>query len=259
MKIPIVQIKGDKTKELIQGELDVIVRIISYFIGPFSKAFEIEMKVVEDYVNEALADKKILNYCIIRSVEDTNIQFFQTIKTYENYVAAPGTILNAVFLYVLIRHFKLKSIFESGTASGFYTSFLVAAAIKNGGDFNIDTVDILPVDDIGKNILFDSPNIHVHKGTNSLDFLKDKNEKKLFYDLYCHDSQHTFNHMMKELIQFKKCEKDCWYSFYDDQRSENFWNRCISMKLFDKPGYSIKLTNEETQLGGFLEYRRALC
>ena len=256
MKMPLVRMSDENTKKIVQNEIDTISRIIGYYVKSFCAAFEAKEETVVSLIDELFKNTDVMNYCLLRSIEDTNAKCFQTMKTLEDYVAAPGTILNGAFLYVVIRYFKLKNIFESGTASGFYTSFLLAALIKNGADFNLDTVDLLSLDDVGKNILFDSPNVHVYKATNSLDFLKAKNDKKEFYDLYCHDSQHTFNHMLKELTRFKKCEKDLYFCFFDDQRSQDFWSRCIKMGLFWKEGYQANLTNEPEQLGGFLQYKK---
>lgn len=255
MKIPKITFKDQQSLDIFKKEFNTIQKIIDEFLIPFCSAFSIHQEKAKQLIDELFSDKEIINYCIIRSIGNLNEQFFLKMKTYEGYIAAPGTILNAVFLYVLIRYFNLKNVFESGTASGFYSTFLLAAVEKNGG--HLDTVDLLSGDGVGENILrFETTKcLSMFKGQDSLAFLKEKNICDEHYDLYCHDSTHTFSHMLRELCEFKKCGKESFFCFFDDQKSENFWQRCISMKLFEKKQYNIEFTNETEQLGGFLRYK----
>ncbi len=80
-------------------------------------------------------------------------------------------------------------------------------------------------------------------------------------DLYCHDSLHTMKHMMKELLQFKKCQLDNFFIYIDDQNTDNFWQIVSSMKGFGKLGYNTeKIDGSESRLkahlGGFIQYTK---
>lgn len=253
MAIPQVKLLTQEMIRVSQREFDIIQKVIGDFLPKFCSVFKISISSAQTLLNELFNDKTVLNYCTIRFVPPLNQEFFLKITSHEGYLAAPGTILNSAYLYILIRHFGLKNLFEAGTATGFYSSFLLLAAIKNGG--HLTTCDLIGTPDVGSMILnSDSPHLSVLKQTDSLEYLKTQNKKKNFFDLYVHDSQHTFSHMLKELYQFKKCEKDSFFCFFDDQRSEDFWSRCVKMRFFDKQNYDIGFTNEEEQLGGFLHY-----
>ena len=251
--LPQILIQDKESVDILHKEIMKIYSCISFFSNYLCPIFKIEPKIADDIMIELFSDKEIANLCAIRCITQFNEEFFLKLKTSEGYVAAPGTILNGAILYLLIRYFKLENIFESGTASGFYSNFIVCALQKNNAG-HLDTVDLL-LDGVGESIIWkDSSFLTVYKQTNSINFLREKNEKKQYYDLYSHDSQHVFTHMFSELKEFKKCDKNHFFCFFDDQRIENFWNKCIKMKLFDRSDYDVRFTETEEQLGGFLQY-----
>lgn len=255
MKIPTIYFKDQNSVDIYKKEFDVIQGTINRYLVKLCSAFNIEESKAGELLEELFSKLEILNFCKIRSIGNLNSDFFLKMTTYEGFPAAPGTILNAAFLYILIRYFNLKNVFEAGTASGFYSTFLLLAVEQTGG--HLDTVDLLTGDGVGENILYpNSKCFSLFKGQDSISFLKEKNAKGVHYDLYCHDSTHRFPHMLKELSEFKKCKKDSFFCFFDDQRSDNFWQRCIDTKLFNKSGYNIKFTNEDAELGGFIKYER---
>ena len=255
MSIPTIKPKTKGDEECIKREMDAIYGIIADHLDIFCSKLKVPIDKAKNYIEELFSNHDILNHCLARSIGVISEKFFLKLKTHEGFVAAPGTIMNSALLYVLIRNFDLKKVFEAGTAQGFCASFLLLAAIKNGG--HVDTVDLLNDSEVGKSILYDySPSLTVHRGVNSTTFLREKNNNRQYYDLYCHDSTHTFSHMMRELCEFKKCEKDLFFVFFDDQHSDDFWNRCIKTNLFNKSGYDVMFTDSTRQLGGFLCYRK---
>jgi hypothetical protein len=65
--------------------------------------------------------------------------------------------------------------------------------------------------------------------------------------------------MLKELIEFKKCDRDSFFMYFDDQDAENFWKKTLSMGGIKKQGYDVKyISGHESRLrghlGGFLKY-----
>jgi len=69
--------------------------------------------------------------------------------------------------------------------------------------------------------------------------------------------------MLKELYEFKKCRRDLFYVFFDDEREEDFWNRSVSLRLFDRRGYDVRyISGRESRLcghlGGFIQYKKKI-
>jgi len=67
--------------------------------------------------------------------------------------------------------------------------------------------------------------------------------------------------MLKELIEFKKCELEEFFIYIDDQNTDNFWQKALQTNAFHKPGYSFKyISGNESRLrghlGGFLKYNK---
>ena len=81
------------------------------------------------------------------------------------------------------------------------------------------------------------------------------------YDLCVHDSLHTKFHMIKELLYFKKTNKEKFLIFFDDQNSESFWDYCFRLKLYEKTGFNVKWADGNNcapngHLGGFLKFEK---
>ena len=65
--------------------------------------------------------------------------------------------------------------------------------------------------------------------------------------------------MLKELNEFKNNKSLDFFVFIDDEKTDNFWQHCLNMGAFQKPGYSVKyISGAESRLqghlGGFLHY-----
>jgi len=172
----------------------------------------------------------------------------------------PGTALNAICLYGIVRENGLKNVLETGVANGFYTSFILSAVIENGGQ--LTSIDISDHEHIGRYVPYKtSPNWTLVKGISSLDYLKDKVPHK--YDLCCHDSLHTRDHMHEELEVFKQCDLSTnrFFVFFDDQNSQDFWEYCFNVNWQSKNGYSYQMAEGrycsiKGHLGGFLKYTK---
>ena len=188
----------------------------------------------------------------------------------ETPLGGPGTSLNSCVLYSLIRHFDMGTVIETGVASGFCTLFMLAALKKN---YPAKLVSLELSDDkkeVGKlvpqelRLPFDGASgWDLRMGASSLEYFKTLkslggNHKA---QLYSHDSCHTMEFMTKELLEFKQSASDHFIIFFDDQMSENFWDRSLKMKLFDKKGFEVKwISGAESRLrghlGGFVQYKR---
>lgn len=188
----------------------------------------------------------------------------------ETKLGGPGTTLNACILYSLIRHFDIGSVLETGVAGGFYTTFILAALKKN---YPAKLISLELSDDekeVGKLIPqelrtpFDGASgWDLRMGVSSLEYFKTLKFLRAshFSKMYCHDSLHTQSHMVKELLEFKQSSLKHFVVFFDDERSEDFWNRSVQMKLFEKKGFDVKyISGAESRLrahmGGFIQYTK---
>jgi hypothetical protein len=226
---------------LMTGVEDVCVK----FGMPFRECWD---KYVdgEIYKKKELVD--VIDYRA--SVEDLRVTFPE---------GGPGTVLNAMAIYTVCRYFNFQSAIETGVANGFYTTFLLSSIIENKG--TMDSVEFLDVDGIAKVVpeqYKSYPGWKLYKGTDSLEFMK---KSEMNYDVCCHDSLHTMSHMSRELMNFKRSNKDKIFIFFDDQDTELFWKRSLALALFNKKGYTMKcISGNESRLhghlGGFIQYNK---
>lgn len=187
-------------------------------------------------------------------------------------LGGPGTFLNALVLYCLIRHAKILSVIETGVSGGFYTAFMLAALKKNKeeNDTGLPVLTSLEISDNKEEVAKLVPSefrsaresgVHwdLLLGKSSLDRFKEMLNHSA--ELYSHDSLHTMSHMLKELMEFKKSKRDVFYVFIDDQDSDNFWAKCISSGAFNKPGFKVSMIDGRSSrlkghLGGFIKYEK---
>jgi hypothetical protein len=230
-----------------------------HYFKKVQDVFGISDDLYEKYVNdEILKDAVLVDLLRIREND-----FNWIVKSC---LGGPGTVLNAFVIYSLIRHFDLKKVIETGVSGGFFTTFLLSALAKNGNDCYLDSVEFSSdLEHIGHlipaSIKANNVNWKLHTGIDSLLWFEQlKNDgKTVDADLYCHDSLHTMSHMTKELLWFKKCEKEKFFVYVDDQNSDDFWERSKKIKLFNKKQYAIiTISGNDFQpaghLGGFLRY-----
>jgi len=233
-----------------------VVELASYAFEDLCLKFDLPFGILfgRYVVGELLSKEEIVNLLILRDNNtDDNAKLFP--------LGGPGTFLNASLCYAFIRYFKCKKILETGVANGYYSSFLLSAAIENGAELHS-----VELSDNGAEVAKYVPTLYkpydkwkLQIGMNSLDFLK--NIKNMDYDFYCHDSLHTFDHMSKELFEFQRCNKDQFLVYMDDQNDDNFWNKSLEKEIFQKDGYDVNyICGTDTRLrghiGGFLKYDR---
>ena len=179
--------------------------------------------------------------------------------TKETPLGGMGTSLNACVLYSLIRQFSMKNVVETGVSGGYYSAFMLAALKINYG--LLTSLEISDNEnEVGKMVPTNLKKGWALKmGKSSLDRFKEIGPHSA--QLYSHDSLHTMAHMTKELKEFQKSQSDKFFVFIDDEKSDNFWNRCLQMKAFMIKGCDVKyVSGQESRLhghlGGFIQYKR---
>jgi len=232
-------------------------QLIQIALEDLSNCFGINENLYEKYYQKEVLESEIL-MSLIKTRSEIIEQWHQKTP-----LGGPGTVLCGVVLYSLVRHYKLQKILETGVSGGFYTSFILAALKENKNDGILTSIEISEnMKEIGKYIPESLKNKwNLISGTDSLSFLKNRTPQQYEYQLYCHDSLHTMSHMMKEVLEFKKCSLNNFLIYVDDQNSDEFWKKCLQTGVFKKPNYGVKyISGAESRLnghlGGFLKYER---
>ncbi len=239
--------------------MNTILDLIKVALQDIEKCFEIQDNLYEKYIEaEVLKDEDLLK---LLNVRDNNFNW-----QVETPLGGAGTTLNACVLYALIRHHNMCRVIETGVSGGYYSSFMLSALSKTLSKRQPTLTSLEISDDltkVGKLVPFKLLSDKVvawdlQMGKSSLEFLT---KEKHWANMFSHDSLHTMAHMMKELAEFKKCTADEFFVFIDDEKSDDFWNRCLKLNAFNKPGYTVKLisgTESRLQghLGGFVRYKK---
>lgn len=243
-----------------------MLEIIKTALEDIQAVFGINKNLFELYfVNEISKNKDLVN---LINKRQNNFDWQKETK-----LGGAGTVLNGTVLYCLIREFDMLDVLETGVSGGLYTSFMLAALDANCWDGAAHLVSLELSDDmtqVGKLIpenikkKFHQPgDWNLIIGKSSLDYFKALSDGGMHHgaQLYSHDSLHTYEHMMEELRNFKESHAKKFFVFIDDEKSDDFWNRCIADKSFDKDGYSVKfISGKESRLnghlGGFLMYEK---
>ncbi|MBI2449300.1 hypothetical protein HYV49_03305 [Candidatus Pacearchaeota archaeon] len=242
------------------NKLKEIEELCKIGIADVQLCFNIKEDLWDKYIEQELCKNESL-MDLINFRQSVNFDWKVDTK-----LGGPATTLNACVLYCLIRYYDLFMICETGVAGGYSTVFLLEAVSRNGGIMRSLELsnDMNEVAKLVPEKWKDSPTWHLKTGVDSVEFLRNENDdyNRIFH-LYCHDSLHTFKHMFSELTEFKKCKNDRFFVFFDDQNSENFWDRCLQMKLFEKKGYNVKyISGKESRLnghmGGIIKYDKVL-
>jgi predicted O-methyltransferase YrrM len=156
----------------------------------------------------------------------------------EQYVAELGARYNArynpawvnlddaLFLYWLVRHLKPKTIVQCGVCNGLSSAFMVLALVKNGPEGKLHLIDIPPVfnpKDPAWTVAGKTYGMVIPEGKSSgwmvpeayrKRFELQNGDAKLLLpklvdgmptiDMFYHDSDHTYNHMMFEFREAKR-------------------------------------------------------
>jgi hypothetical protein len=239
--------------------LNCIEDVLRVGLEDIADCFRIKENLYEKYV-----EKEIFKDNLLFSLMQKRDYGFIDYKS-ETPLGGSGTTLNACVLYSLIRHYEIGDVIETGVSGGYYSSFMLAALQHNTFAGNCPGIlTSLELSDdkekVGKLV---PENLKIgwdlRMGKSSLDyFISHKNHSA---QLYSHDSLHTMSHMLKELKEFQKSKSNNFFVFIDDEKSDNFWNRCIQTGAFKLPGYSVKhISGAESRLnghlGGFIRFER---
>lgn len=142
------------------------------------------------------------------------------------YIAGWVNLDDALFLYWLVRSLKPKTIVQCGVCNGLSSAFMMLALAKNGPDGQLHVIDMPPVFNSkdpawtipgktygmvvpeGKTSGWMVPEayhkrFHVQNGDAKL-LLPKLIERLPAVDMFYHDSDHTYNHMMFEFLQAKR-------------------------------------------------------
>jgi predicted O-methyltransferase YrrM len=140
----------------------------------------------------------------------------------------PGWVnmADAIFLYWVIRTLKPKTVVQTGVCNGLSSAFMMLALAKNGEEGHLHVVDMSPIFD-GANPAWTEKNrvygvvvpegktsgwlvpdvlahrFHVHVG-DAKKLLPPLVDSLPEIDMFYHDSDHTYNHMMLEFIESKR-------------------------------------------------------
>jgi predicted O-methyltransferase YrrM len=143
-----------------------------------------------------------------------------------HYVPGWVNIEDALFLYWTVRRLKPKTIVQTGVCNGLSSAFMMLALAKNGPEGRLYVVDLAPVfnpKDPAWTVRNNVYGVVIPEGKSTgwivPDAYRDRFEvhqgdaKKLLpplvaklpsIDMFYHDSDHTYNHMMFEFREAKK-------------------------------------------------------
>ena len=190
---------------------------------------EIKEERWRDILKECLAEAKTVPH---------SEQVFQRKEFIEKYLKEleakheayyqPGWVNldDALFLYWVVRKLKPKVVVQTGVCNGLSSAFMMLALAKNGPDGSLHVVDMPPVfnsnDDVwkikgkvygvvipeGKTSGWIVPDAYHHRfevlNGDAKDLLPGLLKKLGKIDMFYHDSDHTYDHMMFEFIESKK-------------------------------------------------------
>lgn len=250
--------------------LDGIEQLCKVALEDIQNCFDIKEDLWEKYVVKEIKQNKPLMTLI-----ETRQDNFDWEK--QTPLGGAGTTLNGIVLYCLARVWDMHWIIETGVSGGFYTSFLIEGLQANLNYPTLHSLELsddmtqvgklIPKETREKTLRNDEVNENVDwyliTGKSSLDYFKEVRAKNQTHcaDLYSHDSLHTMAHMMKELNEFKQSTSEDFFIFIDDEKSDGFWDKCLQMGAFKKPGYKISaISGKESRLkghlGGFVKYSK---
>lgn len=143
-----------------------------------------------------------------------------------HYAAGWVNLDDALFLYWLVRKLKPKTVVQTGVCNGMSSAFMMLGLVKNGGDGSLHVIDLPAVfnpKDAGWTVKGKVYGVVIPEGKSSgwmvPDAYRDRFEvwtgdakvllpkmvdKVDSIDLFFHDSDHTYNHMMFEFREAKR-------------------------------------------------------
>jgi predicted O-methyltransferase YrrM len=149
-----------------------------------------------------------------------------TNKYHAHYAAGWVNLDDALFLYWLVRKLKPKIIVQTGVCNGLSSAFMVLALVKNGSEGTLHVIDLPPVfnpNDRGWTIKDKVYGVVIPEGKSSGWIVPDAYRERFevwngdakallpkmvdqvpSIDLFYHDSDHTYDHMMFEFREAKR-------------------------------------------------------
>jgi predicted O-methyltransferase YrrM len=143
-----------------------------------------------------------------------------------HYVPGWVNLDDALFLYWLVRQIKPRTIVQTGVCNGLSAAFMMLGLVKNGPDGTLHVIDLPPVfnpDDPAWTVEGNVYGVVIPEGKTSgwlvpdayrerfevwsgdaKDLLPKMVDKLDAVDIFYHDSDHTYNHMMFEFHQAKR-------------------------------------------------------
>jgi len=232
-------------------------------LADFAQGGEVADQVWDAVLAEALVDAT--------SVPHAH-QVFERRSFIEHYMAelghkhrahyVPGWVNldDALFLYWLVRRVKPKTIVQTGVCNGLSAAFMMLGLVKNGPEGRLHAIDLPPVfnpDDPAWTVEGSVYGFVIPEGKTSgwmvpdayrdrfevwsgdtKDLLPEMVEKVGPIDIFYHDSDHTYNHMMFEFHQAKRKLNQGGLVIGDDVS----WNASVwdFADEFGVPSYNFK-------------------
>jgi predicted O-methyltransferase YrrM len=194
-----------------------------------AKADEVSDDTWAPVLEKTLAEVKTVPHAdLILHRRDALEQYMAELGSRYNARYNPGWVNldDALFLYWLVRRLKPKTIVQCGVCNGLSSAFMVLALVKNGPDGKLHLIDIPPVFNPkdpawivagktygmvipeGKTSGWMVPEAYrkrfdVHNGDAKL-LLPKLVDSLPTIDMFYHDSDHTYNHMLFEFREAKR-------------------------------------------------------
>jgi predicted O-methyltransferase YrrM len=183
-----------------------------------------------------------------------------TEKYAAHYAAGWVNLDDALFLYWLVRKLKPKIIVQTGVCNGMSSAFMMLGLVKNGGDGSLHVIDLPPVfdsKDAGWTVKGKVYGVVIPEGKLSGWMVPDayRNRFEVWtgdakvllpkmvdqvgpIDLFYHDSDHTYDHMMFEFREAKRKLKPGGLIVGDDVS----WNASLwdFADQYRAPSYNFK-------------------
>jgi predicted O-methyltransferase YrrM len=193
------------------------------------QASEVADSVWEAVLNDTLAEAKSVAYADQvferrRFVEEYMNEL--TNKYSAHYVPGWVNLDDALFLYWLVRQVKPRTIVQTGVCNGLSAAFMMLGLVKNGDEGTLHVIDLPPVfnpEDPAWTVKGKVYGVVIPEGKTSgwlvpdayrdrlevwngdaTDLLPKMVDKVDSVDLFYHDSDHTYNHMMFEFREAKR-------------------------------------------------------
>jgi len=213
-----------------------------------SQYLNVKYSVIEEYYSELLNDDEFLSE-INEQIKYARKFYQKGICKHEKLDSIDWMAIQRIILYILIRLFKPNVCLETGVFYGGNTCFILNALRRNnhGQLISIDLPANNIKSDLRHHLVGDSEDIAdgldvgflVHENQKKRwslirgDSLKEIPKIKTQIDWYIHDSEHSFNFILKEMsLVWKKLSKNSIIIADDLDWSNGFFGFCVEKKLY---------------------------